>query len=381
MKIKETKSFPALITAVDNDKGIVEAIVAVIGNIDKGKDRIWKGSFTKTLTENFKNIRVLDNHNATSVLDIVGKPLEIRELSKTELPEKLLLENPTATGGLYTKTQYAMTTAKGFDTFNLLKEGFITEYSIGFVVPRGKSDVTQEDVEGKRTPVRNIREVILYEYSPVIWAMGIGTQTMNVMGEKFNNETKESINNTLYRLRKTFEDKYLLTEVQGDYTYTYPQYYVNDIFSDYIIVCPCYGSEMEYPCYKVGYTYDQINDEFRFDDITSWIGGSYQFQIGTKEFDVDLEIKAGKVLSSANQELVEAAILALTALKEAAKRYESEDEKELDSVSDNNSDVPEEKTNDDLAEANTDSLTSPLDLEVQKQLILTNLNIKRMKNA
>lgn len=382
-KIKEIKSFPALITAIDSDKGIVEAIVAVMGNIDKGKDRIWKGSFTKTITENFKNIRVLDNHNANSVLDIVGKPLEVRELSKLELPEKLLLSNPNATGGLYTKTQYAMNTAKGFDTFNLLKEGFITEYSIGFVVPRGKSDITNEEYEGKRTPVRNIREVILYEYSPVIWAMGVGTQTMNVSNEQLTLEQKAiSLTRYISRIRNEFEATQPKIKPYSDEDYECPEFYSTEVFVDYLMAMPCYAvrENYEFEIYKVGYSYNSLEDVFTFSSREQWIGGSYQFTEGVKDFNPVEENKAGKVLSRANMELVQAVVNAGLALLEAAKTDETEDEKELDTLSDNNS-VSEEKLDDSLAEPENNPFTNAQDLEIQKQKYLHLLKIKRLKNA
>lgn len=174
---KETKSFPAFIKRIDRATGIIDAIVAVIGNIDFGDDIIHPGAFTKTITERGLDIRVLDNHNSWSVMDVVGKPLVIREIGKDELPPELLEKFPDATGGLFTTTQYLMDTPEGAGTFARLAIGAINEYSIGFQIIRQDTTLEQTD-EGERE-IRNIREIKLFEYSPVIWAMNPATQTIS----------------------------------------------------------------------------------------------------------------------------------------------------------------------------------------------------------
>lgn len=171
------KQFSTEITAIDVEQGIVEAIVSVFGIVDDGGDIIHPGAFVKTLAENGTRVKVLDNHNARSLLNVIGRPLEIREVGRDELPPALLAQHPEATGGLYTKTQFLLDTPEGRGVFERIKLG-VAEYSIGF-------DVLQEDashvmVDGKRLPVRNIRQVRLWEYSPVIWGMNPATTTVAV---------------------------------------------------------------------------------------------------------------------------------------------------------------------------------------------------------
>ena len=45
--VMEYKTTAAFTTKLDDGQGIVETIFAVMGNIDKGKDRIWPGAFTE----------------------------------------------------------------------------------------------------------------------------------------------------------------------------------------------------------------------------------------------------------------------------------------------------------------------------------------------
>lgn len=174
---KITKSFPIFIKQSDPATGIVDAIVAVIGNIDFGDDIIHPGAFTKTINERGLSIRVLDNHNAWSIMDVIGKPLLLREIGKDELPAELLTKFPDATGGLLTSTQYLMNTKEGAGAFERIHARAIEEYSIGFQIVDQDMSTVETD-EGTRE-VRNIREIKLFEYSPVIWAMNPATQTIS----------------------------------------------------------------------------------------------------------------------------------------------------------------------------------------------------------
>ena len=83
---REHKTLPFIVTKVDAEQGIVEHTVAVMGNVDLGGDRIHPGAFTKTIAERAGRIRVLDTHNADSVLDVIGKPLALWEVGLEMLP-------------------------------------------------------------------------------------------------------------------------------------------------------------------------------------------------------------------------------------------------------------------------------------------------------
>lgn len=291
------KSFPAMITKIDNEAGTVEAIVSVMGNTDHGKDKIWNGAFTKSIHESLQKIRVLDNHQNNSVLNVVGKPLEMRELSKTELPQELLLKHPSATGGLYTKTQYLLDTPEGLGVFKRIQAGAIDEYSIGFYLVKGKHDYSNEkQSDGTQSTVRNIREVVLKEYSPVIWGMNDATMTTDV---KKLTVKELSLDKFIRDCELAFRNLYQIEIDEGSSTYTTSRYYVKEVYTNHIIVGSWY-EELEYPCYYVSYSYNAGDNTFAFDSQDKWVGGSYKFVAGTKTAETNYEIKEGRMISTAN---------------------------------------------------------------------------------
>lgn len=175
------KTFPVFISKIDGEKGIVEAFVAVMGNIDFQDEIIHRGAFSKTLQDRGGKIRVLDNHNFWSTLSVVGKPLEIKEVGRTELPDAMLAEFPDVTGALFTRTQYLMNTPEGFGVFKRIQAAAITEYSIGFEIIRQDTSEVETD-EGLMT-INNIREIKLFEYSAVIFAANPATATVSAKSQ------------------------------------------------------------------------------------------------------------------------------------------------------------------------------------------------------
>jgi HK97 family phage prohead protease len=175
----EHKTFPAITTKVEAEQGIVEAIVAVMGNVDLGDDRIWPGAFTKTLAERGGQVKVLDQHNTSSVLNVLGKPLAIKEVPRGELPPEILEKYPEASGGLWTRTQYNLKTQAGHDAFQHIAAGDVDEYSFAYDTVKGGLDYTKEN---GRT-IRNLRELKLYEYSAVVFGMNPATATLSAKAD------------------------------------------------------------------------------------------------------------------------------------------------------------------------------------------------------
>jgi len=310
----ERKDFPALVIATDDEKGIVEAIVSVIGNVDLGDDIIHPGSFTKTISERSGKIKVLDNHNSFSILNALGKPLEIREISKGELPKELTEKYPLAVGGLYTKTEYAIDTPEGLGAFKRIKAGIITEYSIGFSIPRGKWDITEKVIEGVKKKIRNIREVILYEYSPVLWGMNDATMTVGAKNQKdlslFDIEmTVMSAFNDLHLLPVGEMDEWGYQEKEG--------YRCGSVYETYLL-CRPHKINSEYEYYKVAYSHNEDYSEISFANQEDWQGGNFQFVVGAKEYSEIDELKAGRMISTANMSKLQSALEALQAIINAA---------------------------------------------------------------
>tara|TARA_R110000868_G_scaffold238308_1_gene492841 strand:- start:704 stop:1354 length:651 start_codon:yes stop_codon:yes gene_type:complete len=125
---------------LDDTKGVVVAYANAYDFKDSDGDISAKGSFDKTVNENFKRIRVLKDHNPTMM---VGVPLVI---------------NPKDDYGLLTTTQFNMNKPLGKDMFTDVKlmheNGLNAELSIGY-------QVLQRDQKNKSI----IQEYKLMEYS------------------------------------------------------------------------------------------------------------------------------------------------------------------------------------------------------------------------
>jgi HK97 family phage prohead protease len=125
---------------LDETKGIIIAYANAYGNEDSDGDISAKGSFDKTVPENFKRIRVLKDHDPTKM---IGVPLSI---------------DTKDSYGLLTTTQFNMRKPLGKDMFTDVKlmhdNGLNAELSIGYQVM--KRDEKQKSI---------ITEYKLMEYS------------------------------------------------------------------------------------------------------------------------------------------------------------------------------------------------------------------------
>ncbi len=181
MPLIQYKQSPFFITEVDTAQGIVEAIVNVFGVLDHGGDIVRAGAFKKTIAERGTQIKVLDNHNARSITDVIGKTLAIREIGRGELPRSLVEQHPEATGGLWTRTQYLLNTTQGRESFNRIAADAVNEYSIGYIAMQSEAIKTMS-ADGTPIHARLLKEIKLLEVSPVIWGMNPATTTVGVKG-------------------------------------------------------------------------------------------------------------------------------------------------------------------------------------------------------
>ena len=113
---------------------------------------IHPGTFQKTLQENGNRVRVLWQHD---VDELIGKPLELRE---TE-------------AGLYIKGKVSGT-PRGQEALTLMRDGVLTDMSIGFDPIR----FDFENDEQGNVKMRHIREVALYEVSLVTMGANAGAR-------------------------------------------------------------------------------------------------------------------------------------------------------------------------------------------------------------
>jgi len=176
--MKETKIFPGYVMKADEDTGIVDAYVSVMGIVDEDipPDMIEMGAFTKTIQERgpagANKIRVLHQHRWD---EVVGKPLSLVEHGRDQLPAELLKQYPEATGGLFAQTQFILDVQRAREDFALYKAGAMSEWSIGFDTLEADFDKSADDESFRR-----IKEVRLWEYSPVTWGANQATITTNV---------------------------------------------------------------------------------------------------------------------------------------------------------------------------------------------------------
>lgn len=143
--------------------GIVEAYVAIYGNVDSYNERIRFGAFKQTIVERMP--KVVWSHDFQRP---IGKTLAIREVpaGSDELPEAI-----KANGGLYVKGQLALKTRDGLDMYEHLAFGSIDEFSFGFEVRN--SDAGADGVT-------ELTDIIMYEWSPVLVGANPLTQVVNV---------------------------------------------------------------------------------------------------------------------------------------------------------------------------------------------------------
>ena len=105
---------------LDDSQGVVTAYANAYDFKDSDGDISARGSFNKTVSENFKRIRVLKDHNPR---EMVGVPLNI---------------DPNDSYGLLTTTKFNMNKPLGKDMFTDVKlmhdSGLNAELSIGYQV-------------------------------------------------------------------------------------------------------------------------------------------------------------------------------------------------------------------------------------------------------
>ena len=142
MKNYINKSAQLEIKSVEEETRTVKGYASVFNNVDSDSDRLVKGAFNRTIKswgpEGKNRIKLVSQHN-------IGKPV-----AKIDA----LYEDAK---GLYMEATFG-THADGEDHYKMVKEGILTEFSIGFVP-------TQEEKNDEGG--RNFKEVKLYEVSLV----------------------------------------------------------------------------------------------------------------------------------------------------------------------------------------------------------------------
>lgn len=175
----ERKNFDTLVKA-DPD-GTIEAIVSVFANQDRGNEVVKHGAFKNSISR--KLPKGVWSHDWTQP---VAKTLEARELAPGD---PLLPTAISALGGLYVKGQFNLETQAGKEAYSNIKFGIIDEFSIGYTVVKDSVD--------EKSSVRELHEVDLYEWSPVLVGMNQATQLLSIKASPTNSVTYNTAGNNV----------------------------------------------------------------------------------------------------------------------------------------------------------------------------------------
>ena len=167
--IRELKSIPSEIKNIDGST--VTGICSVMGNLDEYSDRLHPGAFMKTIQERGDRIFHLWQHDFSSPAIAIVK--SIRELSRAELPPKVLQRAPDATGGVEVVREY-LNTPRAQEVLEGLRAG--APYEMSFAYDAVKYDYEEKpDAKYEWDRIRNLREIRLYETSDVLWGANEAT--------------------------------------------------------------------------------------------------------------------------------------------------------------------------------------------------------------
>lgn len=158
-RARETKLQKGKATATS--EGIFTALVAVVGNVDRGGDVILPGAFTKTLqdrTDSETKIPVVYGHNWNDALQHIGAVTSAEETDE----------------GLLVTASLDLLTPQGARTYRALQEKSLSEFSIGYVAKKFQFVKQGDQI------VRELAELELLEVGPVVAGQNPDTELIDV---------------------------------------------------------------------------------------------------------------------------------------------------------------------------------------------------------
>jgi HK97 family phage prohead protease len=155
------KTYPVALKTLDGEgeKGKVEAIVSVFGNVDLGGDRVVKGAFAKSIDawrQSGKPVPVIFNHEWGDLWSHIGA---VDSLEETEQGLKAMYtldvdDNPAAA-----------------QVYRLMKRGSLKEHSFAYSVVREKS---------AKDGANELHELDIIEVGPTLKGMNPDTEVLAV---------------------------------------------------------------------------------------------------------------------------------------------------------------------------------------------------------
>jgi HK97 family phage prohead protease len=175
-----------------NEEGMVEAFVSVYNLKDSHGERMRYGCYGESLAKKMPKVAYFHNWS-----ELVGKVVEAREIPAGDpsLPESI-----REFGGLFVKCQFSMDVQKAKETFALIRDGVLDEWSVGYY-EKGR-EIEGEDYWVTATD--------LVEVSPVLRGSNPATSTVSVKasGAPFADElgsVREAVSKLVTRSKEVAE--------------------------------------------------------------------------------------------------------------------------------------------------------------------------------
>jgi HK97 family phage prohead protease len=170
---RELKTLPFTHLKAESSGRIRAGIASVFGNIDAIGDVVEAGAFAKTISEGAKRARFLWNHSYQH--PPVASIVELKELTRDELPPEVLEKAPDATGGLLVKREYYDTELSNW-ILQAIDAGDINEMSFAYDVVRSSTATVPVDGDPEKSrDIRKLEELKLYDCSDVLWGCNPAT--------------------------------------------------------------------------------------------------------------------------------------------------------------------------------------------------------------
>lgn len=149
---------------------VVTGYPSVFGNVDDGGDVIKLGAYRKTIGERSARFKWLWQHDYSQ--PPTAKILDVREVGREDLPTALLERYPESEGALRVTREY-LDTPRGNEILTGIKEGAISEMSIGY--DSIQIEYPEDMFVAGREVWRILKEIRLWEGSDVNWGMNAAT--------------------------------------------------------------------------------------------------------------------------------------------------------------------------------------------------------------
>lgn len=172
---------------VDEAQGIVECFVAAVGNKDSVGDIVMPGAFNGSLRR--RKPRVVWGHDWNQP---IGKVLDIYEVPPNDprLPDKM---KAAGVGGLYARVQFNLKSERGREAFySITFFGEDQEWSIGYK--------TLDSIYSQERSANLLKEVELYEVSPVLHGANQLTATISIKSEQQDKDQIDSFRKSKWKV-------------------------------------------------------------------------------------------------------------------------------------------------------------------------------------